>query len=99
MIPYELDLTYTPFSDTTILRYIIELPTAGEKFCLNLLDDEDFTIPHVTYAIPNLTAGHKIPTKAKKNVWIVAIIISQSALYKLNIHQTPCGKSKVEISI
>ena len=68
------------------------------------MDDEDFTITYVIDTIPNSPVCHKLPTQAKKNVWIVAIIIEdpitdQGALDDLNIHQTPCGKSKVKISL
>ena len=53
MIPCELDLTFTPFCDTTMLTYEIELPTSENKVGFNLLDDEDFTIPHITDTTPN----------------------------------------------
>ena len=58
LIPWELDLTSTPFSDETIITYDIELPPSGKKNCFNLLDDEDFTIPYITDTIPNSPAGH-----------------------------------------
>ena len=45
MIPCELDLTFTPFRDETIITYEIELPPSGKKIGFNLLDDEDFTVP------------------------------------------------------
>ena len=48
----ELDLTSTQLCDTTILTYEIELPPDGRKIGINLLDDEDFTIPYVTNTIP-----------------------------------------------
>ena len=68
------------------------------------MDDEDFTIPCVIDTIPYSPAGHQLPTQANKNVWIVAInveeyIIYQGALDELKIHQTPCVKSKVKISL
>ena len=52
-MPCELDLTSTPFSNTTIIIYKIELPPSGKKVGINLLDDEDFTIPYITDTIPN----------------------------------------------
>ena len=52
-IPCEIDLTSTPFHDTTILTYEIELPASGKKVGFNLLDDEDFTIPFITDKILN----------------------------------------------
>ena len=73
MIPCELDITSTPFSDTKIITYEIELPLSGNKVGFNLLDDEDFTIPYITDTIPNSPAGHKLPSQANINVWIVAI--------------------------
>ena len=48
LIPCELDLTYNPLCDTTILTYEIELPPYRKKMCLNLLDDEYFTIPFIS---------------------------------------------------
>ena len=46
-IPCKVDLTSTPFCDTTIITYEIELPPAGNKIGLNLLNDEYFTIPYI----------------------------------------------------
>ena len=43
------------------------------KLVFILLEDEDFTTPYVIDTIPNSPAGHKLPTKAKKNVWIITI--------------------------
>ena len=68
------------------------------------MDDEYFTIPYITDTIPNSPSGHKLPIDPKKNVWIVHIngedpITDQGALYELNCHQNPCGKSKVKISL
>ena len=72
-IPCELDLTSTPFSDTKIITYEIELPPSGKIVGFNLMDDEDFTILYITDKIPNLLAGHQLPPQAKQNVWIIAI--------------------------
>ena len=73
MIPCELDLTYTTFSNTPIITYEIDLPPSGKKIGFNVLYDEYFTIPCITDTIPNSPAGHQLPTQAKRNVWIVAI--------------------------
>ena len=73
MIPCKLDLTSTPFSDETIITYDIELTTSGKKFSFNLLGDEDFTIPYITYTILNSPDGHQPPSQAKRNVWIIYI--------------------------
>ena len=48
--------------------------------------------------------GHKITAQAKRNMCIIVInveepITYQGAFYKPNRHQTPCGKSKVNISL
>ena len=91
MIPCEPDFTSTPFRDTAILKYKIELPPSGTKFHFNLLDDENFTIPYITDKSPNLPDRHQIPEQAKLNVWIVAInggdpITAQGALNGLNRH-------------
>ena len=104
MIPCELDLTSTPFCDTTITTYEIELPPSGKKVDFNLLYDEDFTIPNVTNKIPNIPSGHQLPAQDKINVWIIAInreepITAQDTLDELNLHQTPHVKSKVNISL
>ena len=101
-----MNLILHPFHSVIqkILAYEIELPSSGKKTGFNLIDDEYFTIPYVTDTIPNSPAGHKLPTQAKKNVWIVSInveepITSQCALDELKRHQTPCVKSKVKIII
>ena len=73
MIPCELDTTSTLFIDETIITYDVELPSSGKQIGFNLLDDEYFTIPYITYTIPNSPAGHQLPSQAKQNVWIVAI--------------------------
>ena len=104
LIQCELDLTFTPFSDTQIIIYEIELPPSGKKFGFNLLDDEYFTIPYITDTIPNSPDGHQIPSQANRNVSIIAIngkepITDQGVLDELNFHQTPRGKSKIKISL
>ena len=62
LIPCEHDLTYTPFHDTIIITYEIELFLDGNKIGLNLLDDKYFTIPHAIYMILNSPAGHQLET-------------------------------------
>ena len=103
MITCELDITSTPFCDTTSLACEIELPPSGNKIGLNLLDDEYFTIPYVLATTQNSPAGDKIPTQANKNVWIIFIngeehITSQGDLDEIHSHQTQHGKSKFNIS-
>ena len=44
LIPCKLYITSTPFNDTTILTYEIELHNSGNKVGFNLVDDEDFKI-------------------------------------------------------
>ena len=73
MTSCELDLKYTPFNNTKILTYKIELPPSGKKIGFNVLDDEDFKIPYVTDTIPNSPVGHQLPTQAKQSVWIIYI--------------------------
>ena len=51
--PCGLDLTSTPFCDTKVLTYLIELPPSGKKIGFNFLNYKDFTISHVTDTIPN----------------------------------------------
>ena len=69
----ELDLTSNPFSDATIITYKIDLPPSGKKVGFNLLEYEDFTIPHITDTILNSPADYQLPSQAKINVWIIAI--------------------------
>ena len=73
MIPCEIDITPTTFSDTTLITYEIELPPSGNKSGFILMDDEDFTIPYITNTIPNTPAGHQLPSQAKPNVCIIYI--------------------------
>ena len=75
LIPYELDITSTTFSDETIITYDIELPPSGKRIGFNLPDDEDFTIPYITDTILNFPSGHQLSSQAKKNVWIVGITL------------------------
>ena len=68
------------------------------------MGDEDFTIPDVIDKIPNSPAVHKIPTQAKKYVWVVPIneedpITYQGALDEIKHHKNPFEKSKINISI
>ena len=67
MITYEIDVTSTTFSDTTILTYKIELPPSENEIALNLLHDGGLIIPYVIYSIPNLPASYQLPTQVKKN--------------------------------
>ena len=74
------------------------------KIGFNLLDDEDFTISYITDTIPNSPVVHQLPSQAKLNVWIVAIngeepITAQGEFDELNRHQTPRGKSNINISL
>ena len=53
LISCELDLTSTPFRNTTILIHEIELPPSGKKVGFNLLNEKGFKIPFITDTIPN----------------------------------------------
>ena len=104
MIPYELDITCTPFSDTTIITYEVETPPAENIIGFDLLDDEYVTIPYVNDTIPHSPAGIQPQSQGKRNLWIIAItgeelIKFQGALDELNSHQNPSVKSKVGIII
>ena len=44
LIPFELNLTSTPFSNTTVLTYYIDLPSAGKNVGFNSLNYEDFKL-------------------------------------------------------
>ena len=97
MIQCTIDITFTPFCDTTILTYDIELSLAGKKISFNLFDDEYFTIPYGNDTIQNSPAVHQLTTQVNKNEWIVAInveepITDQISPDELDHHQTPCGK-------
>ena len=92
LITCDLDLAYTPFRDTKILTYEIELPPSGNKVGFNLLENEDVTIPYITDTIPNSPECHQLPIQAKQNVWIIAIngeepITDKGELDELNHHQ------------
>ena len=96
LIPCEPGFTSTPFYDTSVLTYKIELPLSGKKVGFNILDDEDFTISYITDTIPNSPSINQPSTQAKRNVCIIAInvkepIIYQGALDELNCHKTPRG--------
>ena len=86
------------------LSHDIELPPSGKKISFNLLDDEDFTITYITDTILNSPAGKRLPSQAKRKVWIIDInveepITDQGVLDELNRHKNPCVKSKVNIGI
>ena len=104
MIPCELDLTSTPFCNTKIIPYEIELPPSENKFAFNVLNGEDFTIPYITDTIQNSSYSHQLPSQAKLNAWIITIngeypIKDQGAIDEPHYHQTSSGKSKVNISL
>ena len=63
MVPCELDIKSTPFSDATIITYKIELPPARNKIVFDLLDEKYFTIPYIIDMIPNSPFVHQLPTK------------------------------------
>ena len=65
---------------------------------------EYFTIPYITDTIPNSLSGHQLPSQANRNVWIIDIngedpITDQVVIDELNCHQTPQGKSRINISL
>ena len=53
LIPCGIYLASTPFSDTEIITYKIELPPYGKRVGFNLLNDEDFKTPYILDTIPN----------------------------------------------
>ena len=92
MIPCELDITSTPFGDTTIITYKIELPPYGKKVGFNLLDDEDFKIPYITDTIPNSSAGHQLPSQTninvEKSLSHLKVCLMNSIAIKLHVENT-----------
>ena len=75
----------------------MELPPAGKKFDLNLLNGKDFIIPNLIDRIPNLPVFHKLLTQAKKNAWIIAMNVEETSTYQrvideLQRHHIQCGK-------
>ena len=58
LIPWEFNITSTPFCDTTIITYEIELPPSGNKVVTNILHYEDFIIPYIIDTTPNSPSGH-----------------------------------------
>ena len=104
MIPCDLDLKSTPFSDTTIITHKIDFPPSGKKVVFNLLDGEEFTIPYINDTIQNSLDGDQLPSQSKRNLWIIArnckeTITAQGVLDELNCHKSPRGKSKINISL
>ena len=73
MIPYDLDITSTPFCDTTIISYELDIPPSGIKIGLNLLDNNEFTIPYILDIVPNSPYVHQLSTQSKKYLFIVSI--------------------------
>ena len=73
LIPYELDITSTPFCDATILVYDIELPPYGNQISLNLMGDYYFTNPDILDTIRNSPDGYQLMTQAKKNMLRISI--------------------------
>ena len=102
MIPFELDLTSTTFSNITIIADEIELTYPGKNVGFNLLDDEYFTISYVIDTTPNSSGCHRLPSQDKWNLWIIDInqedpITAQGAPDELNHHQNTRGKHNVKI--
>ena len=73
LLKCELDLTSTPFHYATIITYELELTSSGKKIGLNLMDEDEFSIPYIIDMIMNSLSGNQLPTQAKKNVWIMNI--------------------------
>ena len=67
MDPCELEISDTPFSDATIVKYDLELPPLENNIGLKLIYD-DFTIPYILGTIPSSPESHKITYKANNNV-------------------------------
>ena len=72
LVPCEICLTHTPFSDAKMITYEIELTTFGNKIGFNLLDKEDFTIPFIIDEIKNSPDSHQLVTQANNNMWIIS---------------------------
>ena len=101
-IPFELDLSSTPFGYEKIITYEIELPTAGKKIGSNLMDDDEFTIPYIIGTITNYLTFHLLLKQTKKIFRITTInrenpITSIGSLEKLHYYNTQFGNSKVNI--
>ena len=63
------------------------------------MDDDDFKIPYIIYTIPNFPVGHQLPTKDKKDAWIVSInvediITTKGEILKRQHYHTQHGISK-----
>ena len=87
LITYELKLSDTPFTKSTIVNYELEIPPQGKKFGINLMDDDDFNIPYIVELVPNYLAGHKLPDQAKNNFFIVEIYGEYSIVYKGDLEE------------
>ena len=61
-------------------------------------------MPYITDTISNSPAGYQPPSQAKQNLCIVVFngeepITAQGVFGELNCHQTPRGKSNINISL
>ena len=93
LIPYELELSDTPFTKSTILNSELELPPQGKKFGINLMDDDDFNIPYIFEMVLDYLVGNQLPDHTKKHFFIVEIygeypIMDKGDLKDIKLYQS-----------
>jgi hypothetical protein len=69
----ELDLLKTPFSNSEIFTYEIDLPLHATDIGMEIYDDEYFNIPVLKKCIPDTPAYLEIPASNRRNMFIVSI--------------------------
>ena len=69
----ELDLLKTPFSNSEIFTYEIDLPLHATDIGMEIYDDEYFNIPVLKKCIPDTPACLEIPASSRRNMFIVSI--------------------------
>ena len=82
LIICEFFIKSTPFCDTIIITYEIELPPSVRKLGFNLLYYLYCTITYVVGTISNSPSVHQLMTQVKKYVWIIYINVLEPITYK-----------------
>ena len=68
LVACDLDITSTPFFDSTIITYKIQVTPFGKKIVYNLLNNYNFTILYIIDTLSNSPAGHQLSTKDNNNL-------------------------------
>ena len=71
LITFKIDLSKTPFTESTIVQYQLGITTQGNKISLSLIDNDYFNIPYIVYMVPKYPAGYKLPYQANNKIQIM----------------------------